>query len=86
MDEESAMAYVKEEIPLVPPQVVVYSLLFSTSNLQDPLHNSSQLPQKVDSVSDVEGCLVEEETPPAWHDERIMVTKFFKYASTCCRL
>jgi hypothetical protein len=33
------MTYVKEEIPLVPPQVPLDSLLFSASDLQEPPHN-----------------------------------------------
>jgi len=74
MEDDSAMAYVEEEIPLVPPQVPPDSLMFSSSNLQDHPHNFGQLPPQVDLASNMVGCLVEEEAPPARHDETIMTT------------
>jgi hypothetical protein len=39
MDEDSSMAYVKEEIHMVPPQIPMDSLMFSASDLQDSHHN-----------------------------------------------
>jgi hypothetical protein len=77
VDEDNAMTYVEEEIPLVPPQAPLDSLLLSASDLQEPPHNSGRLPQSVDPVSEMVGCPIEEETPPAWLEERIMATTQF---------
>jgi hypothetical protein len=68
--DERTQVFVEEEHPLVPPQASLDSHLFSASKLQaSPLHSSHQI--DVDPTSDMETFQVEEEIPPALHDDRI---------------
>jgi hypothetical protein len=71
MEEDRAMVFVEEEFPLVPPQAPPDSLLFSASDLQAPPHNSARQTQDVVPASTMENFPVEEEIPPALHDDRI---------------
>jgi uncharacterized protein YbaR (Trm112 family) len=71
MEEDRAMVFIEEEFPLVPPQAPLDSLLFSASDLQAPPHNSARQTQDVVPASAMENFPVEEEIPPALHDDRI---------------
>jgi hypothetical protein len=53
----------KEEIPSVPPQIPLASLLYTVPDFQAPPNTSGQSTLGIDSALEMETCIIEEEIP-----------------------